>query len=416
MRSIFFFTLLFLFVLALDLYAFRGMQHLGFIQPDRQKIVTLVYWGLTFLMVCLLVRAGTLYQHRRDPGRFFVIMLIFGIFLMLYVPKIFFNIFQLVSDVTLLTARIFNADILHIRKYFLITGTIGGIVLFSSFGMGMLRGRTHLKVFREEIIIGELPGSLSGLAIVQLSDLHLAGFYNNRGYIRHVVDQVNRLQPDLILFTGDMVHHFAEEVDPFVDLLNELKATKGKFAVLGNHDYGQYYAWKTKEDEVANLDRVKEQIRASGFDLLLNEHRTITLNGDFLEIIGVENWGKPPFQQYGDLARAMEGTDPSYVKILMSHDPSHWELEVRERGRESEREIERGNIQLTLSGHTHGMQFGIELGKFKWSPSRWRYKYWAGHYQENGRHLYVNRGLGFTGFPGRVGIRPEITLLTLKDH
>ena len=326
-----------------------------------------------------------------------------GIVLMLYLPRILFNVTQLLGDITLLIVRLFNGDVAYLRKYFLFTGAITGFLLFIAFGMGMIRGRTNVKVFREEIAISTLPDSFKGLKIVQLSDLHLAGFYHHPGHIQMVVDQVNQLKPDLILFTGDMVHNFSEEVDPFVDILNGLQASLGKYAILGNHDYGHYFNWKTKAEEEANLDRVKTQIRVAGFDLLLNEHRTISLNGESLEVVGVENWGKPPFPQFGDLAKAMDGTDSTLVKILMSHDPSHWNLKVRG--------IEK--IQLTLSGHTHGMQFGIEIGKFKWSPSRWTYKNWAGLYHENDQHLYVNRGLGFTGFPGRVGIRPEITLLTL---
>ena len=210
----------------------------------------------------------------------------------------------------------------------------------------------------------------------------------------------------MMCFTGDLVHNFSEEVDPFTGILNELEAPMGKYAVLGNHDYGVYFKWDSKDKEDANLERVKAQYRASGFDLLLNEHRTIGLNGDSLEIIGVENWGKPPFPQKGELEKAMSGVDPDRIKILLSHDPSHWDLQV------SNRE----DIHLTLSGHTHGMQFGLEIGKFRWSPSKWAYRQWAGLYHKNGQQLYVNRGLGYTGFPGRVGIRPEITLLTLQPE
>jgi predicted MPP superfamily phosphohydrolase len=217
---------------------------------------------------------------------------------------------------------------------------------------------------------------------------------------------VNTLEPDLICFTGDMVHNFSEELDPFVDILKQLEAPLGKYAVLGNHDYGAYFNWESTEEEAANLERVKSQIRASGFDLLLNENRTLSLNGSSLSLIGVENWGKPPFPQLGDLEHALEGVNPDHVKILLSHDPSHWDLQVREKE----------DIALTLSGHTHGMQFGIEIGNFRWSPSKWTYKQWAGLYGENGQQLYVNRGLGYTGFPGRVGIRPEITLLTLQKN
>ena len=217
---------------------------------------------------------------------------------------------------------------------------------------------------------------------------------------------MNKLEPDLICFTGDMVHNFSEELDPFVDILKQLKAPLGKYAVLGNHDYGHYFNWKSPEEEAANLERVKSLIREAGFDLLLNENRTISLNGSSLSLIGVENWGKPPFPQLGDLDQALKGVHPDHIKILLSHDPSHWDLQVKDKE----------DIALTLSGHTHGMQFGIEIGKLKWSPSRWTYKHWAGLYSENGKKLYVNRGLGFTGYPGRVGIRPEITLLTLNSE
>jgi predicted MPP superfamily phosphohydrolase len=268
----------------------------------------------------------------------------------------------------------------------------------------MFRGRTHTKVFREEIAIPHLPEAFSGLKIVQLSDLHLAGFYHQPHYIGQVVEQVNQLQPDLILFTGDMVHNFSEEMDPFMESLKLLRAPLGKFAVLGNHDYGHYFQWDTEAEEEANLEQVKMKIRSAGFDLLLNEYRTVTLNGHSLQLLGVENWGKPPFPQRGDLNRAMQGTDPELLKILLSHDPSHWDLMVKDRE----------DIILTLSGHTHGMQFGLEIGNFRWSPSQWTYKQWAGLYKENGQYLYVNRGLGYTGYPGRVGIRPEITLLELN--
>jgi hypothetical protein len=248
-----------------------------------------------------------------------------------------------------------------------------------------------------------LPEAFEGLRIVQVSDLHLGGFYHHRTHIAHVVDQINGLEPGLLLFTGDMVHNFAEEVTPFVEILNRLEAPLGKFAILGNHDYGHYYRWESEDAERQNLELVKNQIRACGFDLLLNEHRRIRRNGSAIELIGVENWGKPPFPQLGDLEEAMKGTRPEMIKILLSHDPSHWDQRVR--GKEP--------VILTLAGHTHGMQFGIEWGRFKWSPSKWTYRHWAGLYRENGQYLYVNRGLGFTGYPGRVGIRPEITLLTL---
>jgi predicted MPP superfamily phosphohydrolase len=365
-----------------------------------------LYWGVSFLMAVTLIITGSRFQQLRHPSKFFGIMLIMGLFLMFYVPKLLFNATQLLSDLAMLLSGLFRQDMSNLKKWFLIPGLILGLITFMGFGFGMARGRTHVKVFRETVKIKALPDSFKGLKIVQLSDIHLAGFYNHPAYIKKVVALVNELEPDLLCFTGDMVHNFSEEVDPFTDILNELEAPLGKYAVLGNHDYGVYFKWDSKEKEAANLERVKTQIRASGFDLLLNEHRTIALNGDSMEIIGVENWGKPPFPQMGELNKAMSGVDPERIKILLSHDPSHWDLQV------SNKE----DIELTLSGHTHGMQFGIEIGNFRWSPSKWTYRHWAGLYRENGQQLYVNRGLGYTGFPGRVGIRPEITLLTLQPE
>jgi uncharacterized protein len=406
MRPVLLITIFIIFIVGMDLYAFRGIQHLFFPGRDVPLLFYLIYWGLTLLMIIALLITGSRFQQLRDPSRFFGTMLIVGIFLMLYVPKVLFNATQLVADLASLVSSLFLQDAGNLRKWFLIPGMALGLLLFVGFGMGMVRGRTHLKVFRENIKIQDLPESFQGLRIVQLSDIHLAGFYHHPEYIRRVVRMANALEPDLLFFTGDMVHNFSEETDPFTEILKELKAPLGKYAILGNHDYGFYYKWDSEAEKTANLDRVKSQIRASGFDLLLNEHRTISLNGDSLEIIGVENWGKPPFPQYGDLGKAMSGVDPQHVKILLSHDPSHWDLQV------SQKE----DIDLTLSGHTHGMQFGIEIGNFRWSPSKWTYRHWAGLYAENGQQLYVNRGLGYTGFPGRVGIRPEITLLTLQPE
>jgi len=405
MRSALIIIILFLFMIGMDLYALRGIQYLFSPGKNGNPLFYYLFWGVSLLMLLALILTGSRFQQLRDPSQFFGIMLIMGIFLMIYVPKLLFNATQLLGDLSLLITGLFRHDGTILKKWILIPGLILGLLTFIAFGMGMARGRTNVKVFRETVKIEKLPDSFDGLKIVQLSDIHLAGFYNHPGYIRKVVTMVNELEPDLICFTGDMVHNFAEEVDPFIDILRDLSAPLGKVAVLGNHDYGTYYGWNSKKEEAANLERVKAQIRASGFDLLLNEHRSISVNGDSLTLLGVENWGKPPFPQMGDLSKAMSDINPDHIKILLSHDPSHWDLQVNEKE----------DIDLTLSGHTHGMQFGIEIGKFRWSPSQWTYKHWGGLYGENGQQLYVNRGLGYTGFPGRVGIRPEITLLTLQS-
>jgi predicted MPP superfamily phosphohydrolase len=392
-----------LFMVGVDLYTLRGIQHLVTPGPAGHRWIQAVFWGVSAVMFTVLLWAGGQFQQMRDPSRFFGVMVVMGIFLMVYLPKILFNVFQLGGDLTGLVVRLLGGHSDRIRHGFLWPGAVAALLLMTAFGMGMIRGRTHVKVFREEIPLARLPKAFEGMRIVQISDLHLAGFYNQPGYVRKVVEQVNSLEPDLLLFTGDMVHNFSEEVDPFLEELLRLKAPMGKFAILGNHDYGHYFRWKSAGEEEANLERVKSQIRAAGFDLLLNEFRSLQIDGQSVELLGVENWGKPPFPQHGDLEAALKGTDPQRVKILMSHDPSHWDLQVKGKV----------PVGLTLAGHTHGMQFGIELGNFRWSPSRWAYRYWAGLYRENGQYLYVNRGLGFTGFPGRVGIRPEITLITL---
>lgn len=406
MRPVIIIAFFVLFMLAMDLYALRGIQALLPAGRDGNPLFQYIYWGISLLMLVALVFAGSRFQQLRDPSRFFGIMLIMGFFLMLYIPKLFFNLTQLLGDLSVFITSLFRTGSGSLKLWFLIPGAVLALLIFVSFGMGMARGRTHVKVFEESIRIPALPAEFNGLRLVQLSDTHLAGFYNHPKHIRKVVEMVNKLEPDLICFTGDMVHNFSEEVDPFVDILRQLEAPLGKYAVLGNHDYGAYFNWESEEEEAANLERVKSQIRAAGFDLLLNENRVISLNGSSISIIGVENWGKPPFPQQGDLEHALQGADPDRVRILLSHDPSHWDLEVRDKE----------EIALTLSGHTHGMQFGIEIGNFRWSPSRWTYKHWAGLYGENGQQLYVNRGLGYTGFPGRVGIRPEITLLTLQQN
>jgi predicted MPP superfamily phosphohydrolase len=404
MRSVVIIAFFTLFILVMDLYVYRGIQHLTGLALQGRGAFALVYWGATLAMLAAMAWAGTRFRNLRDPSLFSAVMLVIGIFLMIYLPKLIFNAAQLLSDLTLLAVRVFHGNGAVFRKWFLIPGAVMGSLMFLAFGLGMLRGRTHIKIFREEIGIAGLPSSFQGLKMVQISDLHLAAFYHRPDYVKRIVVQVNSLEPDLILFTGDMVHNFSEELDPFTSILAGLDAPLGKFAILGNHDYGHYYPWASEGEKNANLARVKEQIRSAGFDLLLNDHRTISLNGSALEIMGVENWGKPPFPRQGDLSKAMEGTEPGLVKILLSHDPSHWDLQVR--GREQ--------IALTLSGHTHGMQFGFEIGRLRWSPAKWIYDHWAGLYRENGQYLYVNRGLGCTGFPGRVGIRPEITLLTLS--
>lgn len=410
MRSLWAFVIIIVIILSVDLYAFRGLNYLVTLSDNSAlvKWFPWIFWAGTVLIFSGLVWTGSIFQNLRNPRLYIAITIFMGIFLMIYFPKLIFDTFQILSDLTVLLAKPFtDPQRLHrTRSIILMTGVISGSLIFFAFGSGMLVGNTNVKIFREQLSLKGLPESFNNFSIVQLSDFHLAGFYNNRDHISEVVKTVNDLEPDLILFTGDMVSNFAEEIDPFTEILRSLKAPYGKYAILGNHDYGQYFNWSSEKEKANNLSMVKQKIRETGFDLLLNENRQIIVNGDSIALIGVENWGKPPFPRYGDLEKAKAGLNGTEVSILMSHDPSHWDLWIRDHE----------NIDLTLSGHTHGMQMGFEFGKFRWSPSRWQYKQWAGLYRSNGKYLYVNRGLGYTGFPGRVGIRPEITLFTLINQ
>lgn len=270
---------------------------------------------------------------------------------------------------------------------------------------GMVRGAYKYRVHNVKVPSPNLPDAFNGFKIVQLSDIHTGSFMDNKA-LNHAFDIAMSQKPDLILFTGDLVNNIADETEGFEDVYKKLKAPYGVFSVLGNHDYGDYSDWDTKEAKKANLDRLKAVQAASGWKLLMNEHVPLEKNGEKIALIGIENWGGSlRFPRYGRLDLAYKGAENYPFKILMSHDPSHWDKQVRP---------EYGNIDLMLSGHTHGMQLGIEIPGIKWSPAQWIYKQWGGLYKEGKQFLYVNRGLGFLGYPGRLGIWPEITVLELQ--
>ncbi|TDQ32313.1 metallophosphoesterase [Zeaxanthinibacter enoshimensis] len=292
------------------------------------------------------------------------------------------------------------------RRRFLSLVALGIAALpFSALLYGMYRGKYNFKVLKYNLEFEDLPDAFDGYQITQISDVH-SGSFDNRKKIEYAVNLINQQQSDVIFFTGDMVNNKAEEMYPWADLFSSLTAKDGKYSVLGNHDYGDYVEWDTEEEKSENLESLKKLQRDMGFDLLLNESRYLQRGTDRLALIGVENWGRGGFKKAGDLEKAAGKVDKNDFKILLSHDPSHWEDVVIK---------DDLHYHLTLSGHTHGMQYGIEIpGFIKWSPVKWRYKYWAGIYEELGQFINVNRGFGFLGYPGRVGIWPEITVITLK--
>ncbi|REE16833.1 hypothetical protein DFQ09_10544 [Winogradskyella pacifica] len=276
---------------------------------------------------------------------------------------------------------------------------------FSSLLYGMFQGKYNFRVLNYTLHYEDLPDAFDGYRITQISDIH-SGSFDNHEKVEYAVDLINEQQSDVLLFTGDMVNNKASEMLPWLETFGRLKAKDGKFSVLGNHDYGDYVDWNSPEEKAQNLEDLKTIQKDIGFDLLLNESRYLEKDGQRIALVGVENWGKGGFIKVGDLNKAASQIQADDFKILMSHDPSHWEAKVLK---------DPYHYHLTLSGHTHGMQFGIEIpGWIKWSPAKWRYKQWAGIYTELGQHINVNRGFGYLGYPGRVGIWPEITVIELK--
>ena len=292
------------------------------------------------------------------------------------------------------------------RRKFISTVALGlAAIPFASLLYGMYKGKYRFRVLDYVLHFEDLPDAFDGYKITQISDIH-SGSFDNREKIEYGVNLINEQKSDVIMFTGDMVNNKASEMLPWKDLFGTLEAKDGVFSILGNHDYGDYVNWDSKEEKSKNLDDLKALQKEMGYNLLLNESHFLERNGERIAIVGVENWGEHGFKKSGDLKKASAKVNAEDFKILMSHDPSHWEAEVVN---------DDYHYHLTLSGHTHGMQFGIEIpGWIKWSPVKWRYKQWAGIYQQLGQYINVNRGFGYLGYPGRVGIWPEVTVITLK--
>ena len=375
------------------------------------------WWSYLYIGVALAVLINFIYQFTvgEETGRVLSVpkSYAFGFLLTILTFKIITIVFLFSEDifrlVTGLYEKVFGTSqqfSLPQRRRFLSLIALGIASLpFGALLYGMFKGKYNFKVLKYDLEFADLPDAFDGYRITQISDIH-SGSFDNRKMIEYGVNLINKQKSDTILFTGDMVNNKTEEMLPWADLFATLEAKDGKFSVLGNHDYGDYIPWETEELKLQNLEDLKKLQKTMGFDLLLNEHRYLRKGTDKIALIGVENWGKGGFKKAGDLKKASSQIGDTDFKILMSHDPSHWEEEVISDAK---------HYHLTLSGHTHGMQFGIEIpGWIKWSPVKWRYKYWAGVYKEMGQFINVNRGFGFLGYPGRVGIWPEITVITLK--
>ena len=342
------------------------------------------------------------------------LMYAIGFFISLFVFQILVTILLLGEDIFRIPQGIYayfskmpnQVQFLPQRRKLISQIAIGlAAIPFASLLYGMFRGKYNFKVLSYKLEYDDLPEAFEGFKIAQISDIH-SGSFDNPKKVQYGVDLVNAQDADVVFFTGDLVNNRAEEILPWIQTFRKINAKHGVYSILGNHDYGDYSPWESPEAKKKNMEDLKKAQKKMGWDLLLNESRFIEKQGQRIAILGVENWGSGGFKKAGDLNKALSNVAAEDFKILMSHDPSHWEAEVIPHP---------FNIHLTLSGHTHGMQFGIEIpGWIKWSPIKWRYKQWAGIYEKLNQRLNVNRGFGYLAYPGRVGIWPEVTVITLN--
>lgn len=394
-------------LLVIELYAFQAIKTVV-----KARGLLISYQIISLLLFVFIVYSFT--QFDRSVGQTKQTMVTMGLLLLVFIPKILVTLVLLGEDVFRVGAGAVNyfieydtrADFLPSRRKFVSQIGIGiAAIPFLSLIYGMTVGKYNYRVIKQRIFFPDLPDSFDGFTITQISDVH-SGSFDNPERINYAIDLINEQNSDLILFTGDIVNTHAKEMYPWIDLFNRIKPHQdGKYSVLGNHDYGEYIDWPTQVEKDENFKEIKELYGKIGFDLLLNQNRKIKRGADEIAIVGVENWGVH-FKKVGDLNKATVGLSKEDFKILMSHDPSHWDAEINQHSKD---------FHLTLSGHTHGLQFGIEIpGFLKWSPAQYVYDQWAGLYEKAGKYIYVNRGFGFHAYPGRVGIMPEITVIQLK--
>ena len=392
-------------VIAIDLYAYQAFRTVF-----KSSTTPWIYWGITVAYVILSLVVTALMVNGKVDYK--IGSILFGGYILLTIPKLVAIVPLLIEDISRIisfTIRLFTTQpsLLPERRAFISKIALGlAAVPFLGILDGIWKGRYRYRVISHTLEYEDLPDAFDGFTITQISDIH-SGSFDNQEKVQYGVDMVTELGADAIVFTGDMVNNIADEAEPWIPIFQRLKGKFGIFSILGNHDYGDYWKFPTSEEKVSNLDRLKEIHKEMGMDLLLNESRYFERNGQRIYLAGVENWGLPPFKPYGDLDKALEQIPEEAFTVLLSHDPSHFDAKVKQHPKK---------VHLTLSGHTHGMQFGIEIpGWIKWSPVKWKYPKWAGIYrEEDGKVLHVNRGFGYLAFPGRVGMWPEITHITLK--
>ncbi|OYU53939.1 MAG: metallophosphatase [Chitinophagaceae bacterium BSSC1] len=402
-------------MLLLDFYVFQALKTVTQQSSEKMRyLIQLTYWLVSGATLLLLLSFP--YIQSLQTSKFFrnyVFAILIGLFFAKLLGSLFFMVddlrrgsYWLMSKLAPQTGAKFMGETGAgiPRSLFLswlglgIGGTLFGTLLYG------FSNKYNYQVRRVKLAFENLPTAFKGTKLVHISDIH-SGSFQNKEAVNHGIDLILKEKADMILFTGDLVNDRATEMDEYKVIFGRLKAPLGVFSTLGNHDYGDYVAWPTKEEKAANLQDLKQVHAQMGWRLLMNEHVLLEKGTDKIALLGIENWGaKGRFPKYGKMKEAHPGTEQIPFKILMSHDPSHWDAQVK---------TEYPDIDLMLAGHTHGMQFGLENPYFKWSPVQWMYKQWAGLYEDGKQKLYVNRGFGFIGYPGRVGIMPEITVIEL---
>ena len=374
----------------------KSLKHSG----KRMKITfSAVYWLISAYILATFSYVFSGHDRLRLSTDYSFFNFVLIVFFFNLVSKSALSLFSIISGIVYLVSR-------QISRIVYSAGLIVIIGIMLAMAFSVLFDKKNLRTEEVPVFVESLPESLDGFTIAQLSDVHLGSLNHSKTIVKQAKRIIAEQKPDLILFTGDMVNNFSFETDEYIELFREMKAPYGKYAITGNHDYGDYYHWKTEKERDENLEKIRKSIREMGFDLLLNENRRIQVKDTAMYVIGVENWGHDPFPQYADLKKATKDVPNNVFSILMSHDPAHWDAQI----------VPQTEIPLTLSGHTHGLQFGIRIAGIEFSPMYFIQKYWGGLYRKGNQQLYVNRGMGTIGFAGRVEMRPEITLLTLHRN
>jgi predicted MPP superfamily phosphohydrolase len=403
-------------LLLIDIYiytsVFRTTRNFS---PFLRKFVRIGIWAISALAIAVVIWYGVDKPYYRTFSiRQWVITTVIIIYasklltlFFIFLDDIQINIRRLIRFLKVRSGKKIGGKPITRSEFFDKVALGAGLIPFASMVTGIVSGATDYRVIKKTIYLPNLPKSFDGIRIGQISDIHAGTFFNKTG-VTGGVEMLMNEKPDVIFFTGDLVNYQTDEVDDYFDIFARVNAPLGVFATTGNHDYGNYRKWSSEDAKRKNFQDLLAAHSHMGYDLLMNEHRLLTSGGDQIAIIGIENWGMGPshrFPKYGKLQEAYRGTENVPVRLLLSHDPSHWDAEVRPHF---------PKIDLTFAGHTHGFQMGIEIGDFKWSPSQYRYKQWAGLYQEGEQYLYVNRGFGCIGYPGRIGMPPELTIIELK--